>query len=571
MKRNTKYRLMTGILTGSLLLSSLKPLKVSATNIEEPKHSISLGEFLDEIEIAQVKKFYRQLYEIYDFEVFNTRSEIPQYFQTIYSNKFSCGTIQSAGCGISSLAMVSSYLFDEIITPDMMVKYDSGPSPASAFEKGIRSLNLNCQIHRGANATLNLDEALDNNHPVIALYGPASIFTNSGHFVVIAGKTEDGKYIVNDPNLENLYKEQMVDGFINGFTREEIIKGLKGIYIFDNKQEFIDERDKILKEQNPRTNNYLAETTQVIGYTKKDSSLNVSYSNSQPIITNLEINSEVTRILSTSNGWDLVRYNNIFGYIKRDLIKYSNEISPIEGGLIHTRFEDIAVTNNKVEIKNSPNELGEKISTIEIDSEVEVLAIVENGWLMIRHNDSIGYIKQEEVTSLLEKVKELYPELNLVELSVKKIVYLTARQNIRCGNDIEFDSIGVLDKYETVRVLGEYGKYYLVLTNERNIGFVLKNYTKELSSSCITVDRGTGQIFYYENGEQIYLANTNNVTLSTVPKDGIYQALAKGGFTIIIDENINWRNYFYGNDTNGHTLKKIYDETQSGTQVIIHK
>ena len=77
-----------------------------------------------------------------------------------------------------------------------------------------------------------LDEALDNGHPVIALIGKASIFTDYGHFIVLAGKTPDGKYIVNDPNIENYYQPHLVDGFTNGFTKEQVTRGLNGIYIF---------------------------------------------------------------------------------------------------------------------------------------------------------------------------------------------------------------------------------------------------------------------------------------------------------------------------------------------------
>ncbi len=222
--------------------------------IEEPKivieevavptePEITLEEFLNNIEDKSTRNFYERLYEMYDFEQFNARSEIPQYFQTVYTDKFSVGTIRSAGCGISSLAMISSYLFDEEITPPMMLKYDRGDNPAAALEAGIRGLKLNCTTYRGQAALDNLDEALEAGHPLIANVRKASIFTEAGHFIVIAGKTEDGKYIVNDPNLENYYNPRMVDGFMNGFTRKEITTGLAGIYIFDTKNDFVDMRN----------------------------------------------------------------------------------------------------------------------------------------------------------------------------------------------------------------------------------------------------------------------------------------------------------------------------------------
>jgi len=209
-----------------------------------PPPKETLEDFLNGIDVEATRDFYERLYALYDFETFNQRSEIPQYFQTVYYDKFSVGTIQSAGCGITSLAMVSSYLFEEEITPDMMLKYDRGDNPASALEAGIADMKLNCTKYFGMKAIENLDKALDEGHPIIANMRKDSIFTDSGHFIVIAGKTEDGKYIVNDPNLENYYLPRRVDGFTNGFPREQMVMGLSAIYIFDTKEEFVDMRSE---------------------------------------------------------------------------------------------------------------------------------------------------------------------------------------------------------------------------------------------------------------------------------------------------------------------------------------
>ena len=205
---------------------------------------ITLEEFLDSIEDPQTRDFYERLYELYDFDSFNNRSDIPQYFQTVYTDAFATGTIRSAGCGITSLAMVASYLTGETITPDMLTNGYRGDNPASAMHAGIRNLGLNVTTYEGwgnacadmnGDGTNNLDAALDAGKPVIARVLQSSIFTDAGHFIVIAGKTDDGKYIVNDPNLENYYNQSMVDGFTNGFTRDQITNGLAGIYIVETK------------------------------------------------------------------------------------------------------------------------------------------------------------------------------------------------------------------------------------------------------------------------------------------------------------------------------------------------
>ena len=179
---------------------------------------------------------------MYDYESFNNRSDVPQYFQTTYTQPFATGTIRSSGCGITSLAMVASYLTGEEITPDMLTNGYRGDNPASAMHAGIKNLGLKLTTYEGwgiacqelnENGKTNLDEALESGKPVIARMNSSSLFTDAGHFIVIAGKTEDGKYIVNDPNIENYYKQHMVDGFTNGFTEEQITRGLCGIYILE--------------------------------------------------------------------------------------------------------------------------------------------------------------------------------------------------------------------------------------------------------------------------------------------------------------------------------------------------
>ena len=223
-------------------------LNLSALNYFEKynkkyqKNNQTLSEFLSTVDNEQNLKFYQQLYSMYDYESFNNRSDVPQYFQTTYTQPFARGTIRSSGCGITSLAMVASYLTGEEITPDMLTNGYRGDNPASAMHAGIKNLGLKLTTYEGwgiacqelnEDGKTNLDAALEAGKPVIARMNSSSLFTEGGHFIVIAGKTEDGKYIVNDPNIENYYKSYMVDGFTNGFTEEQITRGLCGIYILE--------------------------------------------------------------------------------------------------------------------------------------------------------------------------------------------------------------------------------------------------------------------------------------------------------------------------------------------------
>ncbi len=495
MKRTTKYRLMSSVLTTALIISGLKQVVYASTIVQshnQPSSSYnnnkvskqsprpSLEEYINSLETSQLKKFYTRLYELYDYETFPNRSIIPQYFQTIYGDKFSCGTIQSAGCGISSLSMITSYLYDEIITPDLMAKYDNGPSPASALEKAIKKLNLNCETIYGQKAIDILDEALDAGHPIIGLYGPSSLFTGTGHFVVLAGKTHSGKYIVNDPNLENFYQPYLVEGFTNGFTREQITRGLRGIYIFDTKKDFIDTRNRKLEVKTPPPEEPATKEQNTIGYTIKETELKSSPEVKSSTIENLKLNTGIIRLVSNINGYDLVKTNNHIGYINSKETTY-NEDTKINSQS-YIRHIDIVVSISNVELKQLPNDKSPILESISTNTPIETIAILENNWLLVSYNNQIGYIKSTKVVPILSKIQYLYPELQLSQIRINKIVSLTTKTDIRMGNDIEFDSIGTIEKNSLLPVLGEYNNWYLVYTDNFKIGFIPKRFTKSIES-----------------------------------------------------------------------------------------
>ena len=128
--------------------------------------------------------------------------------------------------------MLSEYLTGEYKSPIELAGGYRGDNPATALENGLNSTGVQWSRSIRVNAMPDLDATLAAGKPVIANVRGSSIFTDNGHFIVISGKTPDGKYIVNDPNIENYLNPSMVDGFTNGFTREQIALGLSHVIIF---------------------------------------------------------------------------------------------------------------------------------------------------------------------------------------------------------------------------------------------------------------------------------------------------------------------------------------------------
>ena len=154
---------------------------------------------------------------------------VPLYFQADYANTpyGGYGTVASHGCGITSVAMVFSYLLDEYIMPDTLAKefgrYNTeGGSSWTLFPDSAEKYGLyTTQTWKWDEVV----EALENGHIVIA--NPHEcLFTGGGHFIVLYGITEDGKILVHDPNKYNYFmfneycNPALTEGFLSGFDQK---------------------------------------------------------------------------------------------------------------------------------------------------------------------------------------------------------------------------------------------------------------------------------------------------------------------------------------------------------------
>lgn len=168
-----------------------------------------------------------------------SQSDYPQYPYGKY------GSIASHGCGIVSLSMVITYLTDELHHPiDMAAKYGHFNTEHGSYWSLFESTDQDFGVDVIAEtySWSKVKEALANGHVVIALQGKEGIFTDGGHYIVLTGLTEDGKILVNDPNGNNWNKnKEMIEGFLHGFTDEQVTKAGGPYWIYSLKGEVIEE------------------------------------------------------------------------------------------------------------------------------------------------------------------------------------------------------------------------------------------------------------------------------------------------------------------------------------------
>lgn len=158
---------------------------------------------------------------------------IPLYFQTDYPEvMYGAGTIESSGCSVSCLAMVATYMTGHEYLPDELARYFGGRAVNNIARLELGSDTLKLSYHEAENWHYAY-AALKQGKQVIVLEDSRSLFTNSQHFILLTGVTEDGKVLVHDPYRPNYNNWLLRKGFEEGFDPWDIISGYSGAWIYD--------------------------------------------------------------------------------------------------------------------------------------------------------------------------------------------------------------------------------------------------------------------------------------------------------------------------------------------------
>lgn len=148
-------------------------------------------------------------------------------------------TVSSHGCGLTCFAMVATYLTDELQSPNDLgprYHYYSAPSGTDQTLFSIGPAEMGFMLAKRSYSADEAMAALENGQVVISLQR-GGIFTQGGHYLVLAGLTEDDKIIVLDPNIHNYHNGPLMEaGFANGFERRYVTGHAESYWIYAPKQ-----------------------------------------------------------------------------------------------------------------------------------------------------------------------------------------------------------------------------------------------------------------------------------------------------------------------------------------------
>ena len=162
--------------------------------------------------------------------------EIPLYLQQDYPKTMYGGfKITTNGCGITSFAMLASYLTDDELTPPEMCALYGRYSHSNGTDGmifNIESAVLGFYLKEKTYDTKIAKAALDEGHVVISIQHPG-YWTRGGHYIVCERVNEEGLVQVRDSNIYNYgkLKAHQTDGHKWG----HITENGSGYWIFEYK------------------------------------------------------------------------------------------------------------------------------------------------------------------------------------------------------------------------------------------------------------------------------------------------------------------------------------------------
>ena len=163
--------------------------------------------------------------------------EVIVYFQQDYHYApFGSAYVGLSGCGITTMAMLATYMTDTIYTPAMLAErfseyYEVGGTKGELFQEVPEKLGF--QLDR---TSWNIDDAvaaLENGQRVISLQQKGH-FTSKGHYLLLQQyDPETDTFQVRDSNIYNYGR--LSGHKVDYFTRADLLSGASVFYIMKNK------------------------------------------------------------------------------------------------------------------------------------------------------------------------------------------------------------------------------------------------------------------------------------------------------------------------------------------------
>ena len=270
---------------------------------------------------------------------------------------------------------------------------------------------------------------------------------------------------------------------------------------------FFVEKDSIQSVSFPESD-VTYQQTSFNGSTTTKVNLRVGTGTDSNKIMTLDANSLVEVIALSDNGWYLVDYNNILGFVSSEYVKAidMNEIN--EQMMALPSVYKVVQATTEVNVRSGPSTEYSVLGKLSSGHKLQMNRRLDNGWYEVERNGEIGYVCGDYV-------KEKY----VVDGNYYQIVSMNTNAN---AYDRPYGNvIGTLPKYEACFIYGEVDDFFLAEC-EGHVGYIKKCDCTRLNNIFIIIDISDQTLRLYDGCEELLVTDVVTGKSSTPTSVGLF-------------------------------------------------
>lgn len=291
--------------------------------------------------------------------------------------------------------------------------------------------------------------------------------------------------------------------------------------------------------------------------TTKDT-VNMRYGNSKETerVGKISGNQEVEVLISYDEEWDLVRYKNTIGFVKREFLE----------GIVDPNFDSnvtlcggYVTALEGVRLRNGDSTEHEIIGNLSQGEEAEVIGITDNNWFIVKTDDMIGFVSGEYVHYSVEKNQDVVTEQQVVTQPTVTDLYIypTSNLNFRESPDKESKKISLIDKGTPLKLLDFLNTGWFQVEYNGQIGYVSADY----------ISFNNGENYRSDIQKVVYAKSRLNLRSMPNTDSEIYYTLSRYETAEVLRTEGDW--YLVRVDNRIGYINKEYTETLTGKFVVV--
>ena len=212
-------------------------------------------------------------------------------------------------------------------------------------------------------------------------------------------------------------------------------------------------------------------------------------------IETLDANVNVEVYGKTDDNWYLVNYNGTLGFIKGDYLKIMtyNVDSNYELSENTVRIVPAIQATTNVKIRKEATENSTQLDLLRKDNSIKMIELLPNGWYAVEYNGGVAYVCGDYVKETIMVEGEPY---KLISLICDAEIYDAPNGNVT----------GYLSKYDCGEVYSTEGDYYLVATDNKQVGYIKKGVTERLTDTTVIVDISSQTLTVISDNKKVLIS-----------------------------------------------------------------